>query len=53
MTKQLESLQREEQVEHSDHIQQIKGDIDRLLEMKDLRWKQRAKQNCPKVAGGS
>jgi hypothetical protein len=45
LTKQLESLQREEQVEHSDHIQQIQGDIDRLLEMKDLRWKQREKQN--------
>jgi hypothetical protein len=53
LTKQLERMQRKEQAEHSDYIRQIQGDIDRLLEMEDLRWKQRAKQNCPKVAGGS
>jgi hypothetical protein len=43
--RELEVLQRSESPENSDAIKNAQGEIEKLLEQEDLRWKQRAKQN--------
>jgi endonuclease/exonuclease/phosphatase family metal-dependent hydrolase len=44
-TKELELLQRYEGPENCEEIKNLNGEIEKLLEQEDLRWKQRAKQN--------
>jgi len=45
LTLQLERLQRVESPTNLEEINQIQKDIDKLMEMEDLKWKQRAKRN--------
>lgn len=44
-TKQLERLQRDEDPGSRDQILKLQREIDLLLEMEDIRWKQRAKRH--------
>ena len=44
-TKKLEELQRFETPTDQEEIQQLKGEIDYILEQEDVQWKQRAKQS--------
>jgi uncharacterized protein YceH (UPF0502 family) len=44
-TQELELLQRSERPKNSDDIKNLQGEIEKLLEQEDLRWKKRAKQN--------
>jgi hypothetical protein len=44
-TQELELLQRSESPKNSDDIKNLQGEIEKLLEQEDLRWKKRAKQN--------
>lgn len=45
LTNRLEKLQRRETVALADQIKQLQTEINALLEMEDLKWKQRAKLN--------
>ncbi|GLT72480.1 hypothetical protein SLA2020_444110 [Shorea laevis] len=44
-SKTLAALQQNEGPGTLDRIQRLQGEIDHLLEMEDIKWKQRAKQN--------
>lgn len=45
LTNRLERLQRWEHAGNGDQIEQLQSEINDLLEMEDIKWKQRAKQN--------
>lgn len=45
LTKELEALQREQKAEDREAIRCLQGELNHLLEMEDIRWRQRAKRN--------
>jgi hypothetical protein len=45
LTRRLESLQWVESARNQDCIKQVQREIEQLLEMEDIKWKQRAKRN--------
>lgn len=44
LTKKLENLQAEQRADDRDEIRQLQGEINHLLEMDDIKWRQRAKE---------
>jgi hypothetical protein len=51
LSKRLERLQRQEHPDNLDSIRQVQGEINKLLEMEDVKWRQRAKRNWFKDGG--
>jgi len=53
LTEKFEALQVDQRINDKDEIKALQGEINTLLEIEDIKWRQRAKRNWYKGGGGT